>query len=337
MNRIHITGILTGILFILSGCGSGDSPQGPQDGRITLQAGASGISGEMDTRAAEGFPNDGSIGVIAGYYNDGKAVDWTSYADIDNAHAVAATKTGNEYFFEFDQVRYWPFDGRSLSFMAYSPYATTNNVLLDDTNTSLNLVLGDGMPDVMYASSNTGASLGAYNKLSPSPVDLGTFKHALSKVVVRVEAAATISGDITLTDLSLSTNRRNGILSLPDGDEGLTVLDDQDYPYEFLFVQGNTPMPSSRILADSAYLFPGTEDYTMVTIGFLASGGQTFYRQYPVSYFSSANPIHLQRAKRTVLNILINGTPVDGSEDNLELEAIITDWNDGGHFGITIH
>lgn len=138
MNKIHTILYLLIMAATFYSCSEDSSTTEIPDTKsaIVLSAMGDGIRGEVSAKAAPAFPNNGEIGVLAGYYVDGEPVDWKSYSDIDNARAtVSGVSADSVYSFAWDSPKYWPFDNRELAFMAYSPRPNNESVFLDVTNT----------------------------------------------------------------------------------------------------------------------------------------------------------------------------------------------------------
>lgn len=352
MKQIHIYSLLLaiGVTGFLYGCNeSGRTPiESPTQGeKIELSSSSPAYIG-AGSRAATNFPNSGNIGVVAAteLENPLGDTDWSLYSDINNAEAVAGSMDvgvgGNpdRYHFAWQTQKYWPFDGSSLYFMAYSPRAAgnDNNYILSTQNNSLYIAMQPNMPDIMYASNNTGPQ--PYSKNKPE-VDLGEFRHALSQLTINVIAGDNLPDNIKVSNLTVRTLATTASLVLPLGDEGLVVSTlDEGPPFENVLVGGITDFQND-IITRKMMIFPGVEDYTGVGITLLdTNNGQAFEARYMMSFFENVNsagePVRLERAKNTTLEIWVNITDVENPNETLELKGKITPWIDGGDFGIII-
>ena len=157
----------------------------------------------------------------------------------------------------------------------------------------------------------------------------------MSQVVVELIVAPGVN-DVTLTHLSLTTLRRNATFFLSGGDDGLDVVD-EELPYEFVFISERIGLPANSTHTENVFLYPGTEDYTSVSIGLLGPQGDAFDRTYPMFFFQSNNPLHLERAKRTTLRILITANTVSDPTPTIDLKGVLSDWDQRGNFGMTVN
>ncbi len=363
MNKLFIYITLFVFLWGFQGCGSDDDvpakneqpgKEEPKDpgkeedddeeekliGSIYLSSTAETYTSEASTRAAEGFPNNGSIGVIAGEYKASN-IDWTSYADIDNAAATATSVAGGVYNFSWnDSIKYWPMDNSPLVFMAYSPRADNlSNLFLSSDRTQLLMTLTPDMPDILYASANGTAATTPYNKDSKR-VNLGEFRHALSQLTVKVVADTIMDPSIRINSLRVSTPKDKAAWILPDGDNGLLLLEDAEEDFVYNLISSGSVAFDSGGTTHTVLLFPGTEDVTQISIElFSTDNPTTVYKEYMVSYFQSIldpeEPIRLERGKNTILTITVKGINV--VTDEIELKGTLSPWNDKGDFGIIIN
>lgn len=339
MNKIIYTISILIVLSVFYSCDS-DTSNDIDETRdpIILSASGNNIRGEVSTKAAPDFPNNGEIGILAGYYTAGEPVDWKSYDDISNARAtVGSVSADSVYSFKWDQVKYWPFDNRELAFMAYSPKSNDESVFLDATNSNLLLSLHDNMPDVLYASANDTSTMVGYSKSPTVPVvDLGQFRHALSQLTIEVHGAASMPSNIVITSLKITTHRRSALLNLQRGDNGLMLSTDEEL-FIYTIISSYTAFKSSPI-SETVLLFPGTEDITEISISLFDGGIIEFSRTYMMSYFvpsQVSEPLTLERGKNTTLRLTVEGIPTAGGE--ISLQGVLSDWNQKGNFQVNIN
>jgi len=347
---VYILILLCGIM-VFPGCSSdiddGQQPgketpgeeEEPEELRGSIYLSSTAETTSFTTRAAEGFPNNGSIGVIAAQYTGG-AVNWTSYPDINNTPATATSVSGGIYTYSWpnNNIKYWPFDNSQLVFMAYSPHTDNiGNIFLDATRTYLGIGLTQNMQDVLYASSNETAATTPYNKVSKR-VNLGQFKHALSQLTVKVVADPTMDPSIRIGSLRVSTPYSTAQLYLPGGDNGLYVADQAAQDFVYTLISTGTVFGTQGI-TKTVLLFPGTQDYTKISIDLISTDNTlTTSRSYMVSYFHDDVdpniPLALERGENTILTITVKGQSVDTTD--IELTGTLSPWNYKGDFGITI-
>lgn len=341
MNKIYKYTLLLALAGAFNGCEKADvdAPR-VNVGNDPIVLSSVYRSSIAETRAATNFPNNGSIGIVAAtaLHDTIALTDWSQYSDINNVQAVAVSEANGVYSFQWDTQKYWPFDGANLYFMAYSPISTgmDNRYLIDGQKRSLFMNLQTNMPDVMYASNNI--SPVAHNKTSPT-VDLGMFKHALSQLTIRILPGESLSPNIKVTNLKVSTPASVANLFLPSGDDGLTV--DYGNTFEDALINGEEDIVGNTITR-SMLLFPKTEDVTKISIILIdkSNPSSVFSADYMISFFQSdveGEPITLERAKNTELRITVNGTNVQDPNETVVLKGRITDWTYKGHFGIDIN
>lgn len=308
---------------------------------IVLSSGVSVSTAEAGTRAATNFPNNGNIGIVAAteLNSDIGQTNWSLYEDINNRQAVATSVDANGvYSFQWadNTPRYWPFDGSALYFMAYSPVAdgTNNNYRIDEKNSSISMDLHSNIPDVMYASNNTA---NMPHSKTTGVVNLGEFRHALSQLTIKVNAAAGLPPKITVSRLAVSTSYGTADLFLPEGDNGLKPL--KGATYEAVLLDGSTGLAST--ISRTLLLFPGTEDETKISIAIYDTEiGNYFTGNYMLSVFQSdklGQPILLEPGKNTELRITVNIADLQNPSAPIGLKGRITDWDYKGHFNIGIN
>ncbi len=301
----------------------------------------SGAGMEMSTsalRAASDFPNNQIIGVIAADYVS-NSIDWTSYSDIQNETARAATESGGTFRFTWNTTKYWPFDGAPLVFMAYSPVADGAAVTLANGNMALDLTLVQNMPDVMYASNNETAETTPYTKaMGDNPVDLGEFRHATSKITVKVLAGDNMNPDVRIESLIVATPFRTATLDLLAGDNGLTVAPEVPDSFKYVIVDTSTRFDQTDFTRD-IYLFPGTEDGTMVYLK-LSDGYFSVEGWYAVAAFENENTglgdLEFLQGENTILTFTVVGTLVQNPNDAIVLQGLLTDWKEKGEYEVNI-
>lgn len=261
-----------------------------EPGSILLRG--KGLESRVVTRAVSDFPNEGKIGVVAAEYTPG-TTDWTSYPDIDNATATVATQDNNGTFFfswPAGDIKYYPFDGSQLVFLAYSPPANNSTVVLDADRQGLELTLADNMPDVLYATDNVQVP----HSKADSVVDVGEFRHALSKVTIQFVANGDMNPDIRLQQLSLNTGYKSAHLDLLAGDNGLSLHAPDSFSYTLITGETDFRNPS---FSEDLYVYPGTEDETTLTVS-LSDGYFEFDSVYAISSFqnlTTSGPIVFER------------------------------------------
>ena len=347
MKKIYTYILLFTLLGIGYGCEKSSLSYVPEQKKIgdKIILGTSSETTVSGTRAATNFPNGGSIGVVAAtaLSSPVTGTDWAQYSDINNVEAIANAMIINPdlsttYAFQWKNQKYFPFDGADLYFMAYSPITTGNsNYILSTMNNSLYIQLQKTMPDIMYASNNVNPQ--PYNKVD-SVVDLGEFRHALSQLTVKVIAGDGLPSTIKVNKLSVSTTATVANLFLPLGDDGLIVTYGTDY-FTNELVGGTTDFQNG-VIQQSLYLFPKTQDVTMVSITLVdtSNANNTFEGSYMMSYFESDNlgeEIKLERAKNTLLEITVEITNIENPNTEIDLKGKITPWIDGGDFSIGIN
>lgn len=295
-------------------------------------------SAEVSTRAVSDFPNNGSIGVIAAKEYDPNRQDeiWTGYPDISNVEAVASAENNDVFSFTWSTVKYWPFDGSNLYFMAYSPFVGNELYYRIGTdNTSLFMALDPNLPDVMYASNNSAPQ--PYNKRS-GVVQLGQFKHILSKLTVQVVADENLSNSIVVNNLNVSTNYRSASFFLYGNDDDLDVIPATER-YVATLISGNVHFKDQPV-SNTMLIFPGIHDDVEISITLLdQSNGISYTADFMFSFFvnDSNEPVELIRAENTLLTINVLNVGVENPERNIQLKGAITDWNFQGNFGIAIN
>lgn len=191
------------------------------------------------------------------------------------------------------------------------------------------------MPDVLYASANDTSTMVGYSKSPTVPVvDLGEFRHALSQLTIELVAAPSMPSNIEVTSLTVSTTKKSAVFSLQAGDNGLSLGGDENFIYEI--VSANTPFKDDPI-EKTVLLYPGTEDYTTISIGLLQGGILAFSRDYMMPFFqtSTGSPLKLERGKKTTLRLTVIGIPTSGGE--IDLQGVLSDWNQRGNFTVNIN
>lgn len=328
------------LTLIVWGCNpaiNGDDNEGMQGEKILLTS-LTDESVKTGIRAVSDFPNNGSIGIVAATTVDSLNLraNWNTYMDINNAEAIATSENNGTFGFTWREQKYWPFDGSDLYFMAYSPAVTDQtHYLISDDRASLSIALDPNTPDVMYASNNS--AFQPYNKTS-GVVNLGEFRHVLSKLTVEVIANPEMSASIVVTNLSVSTPMRTGDFLLYGGDEALTVYP-ADINYIATLASGSVEF-KNQPLSNTMLIFPGIQDQVLVSITLVdTSNGLDYSADFMVSFFtnSSNEPVILERAKNTVLRIYVSNVGVDDPDRNIQLEGVLTDWDYRGDFGISIN
>ncbi len=314
-----------------------DKNGGSPGQEIQLQSSA-GITADVETRAVEDFPNNGSIGIIAAttYDPEYPRLGWNTYTDINNEEATASALIGDTYSFSWRNQKYWPFDGSDLYFMAYSPIANGSLIfyVLSDDRASIQMGLDLNLPDIMYASGNTNPQ--PYNK-NRGTVSLGEFRHILSKLTVRVVADNDMSPNIEISRLAVSTNLRSASFPLYGGDDALIVTPAPER-YEAVLISGNTHF-KTQPFSSTMHLFPGTQDDVQISITLVdTSNGTSFSADYMVSFFTNTEgtAVTLERAQNTVLTLNVLTVGVQNPDRNISLEGAITDWDYRGDFGVSI-
>lgn len=275
------------------------------------------------------FPNNGNIGVVAANYVDPSSPDpinWIGYPDISNAAAKATAFTNNTFSFAFNPVKYWPFDGSELVFIAYSPLAADGSAVeLNDDYHSLNLTLQDDMPDVLYASNNSLKT--PYTKAS-GIVDLGAFRHALSQLTIVVNGDA----NVKIQSLSVDTYKY-AELDLLGGDNGITEGSDI---FSYPFISTDTDFSDDNPYKKTVLVYPGSEDNTVIHL-VLIDNSISYPFDLPAAYFlkdgDPSNSVTLERGKNTTLTITVSGVELT---TNIHLQGQISPWIDRGDFGVII-
>ncbi|MCD8173415.1 MAG: fimbrillin family protein [Alistipes sp.] len=337
----YIATALLASAAVMYGCSDGQDeavPAASGDGAEAIGFRAIPEAGSGVTRAsAADFPNT-TIGVTATY--DDRQNDWTAYADIQNELATVTDGSGDYFGFTWQTPKYWPFDGAGLIFCAYSPHDSESGGLLElDPNLrSLNIKLAEDVPDVLYASGNV--AFASYNKTDVT-ADLGEFRHALSKLTVNVLSDDTVNPVVTLNSLSVKTSRASAVLDLlSDGD--LRFWAGSDLTYSFL--SGSSTALSATPYSGTVYLFPGTEEYTDISI-VLNDSSYEYSTTIPLSGVNVTNtdgtdsgvPISLVRAATTTVNITVTGTSIQEPGEGIRLQGQLTDWDEKGNLKVTIN
>ncbi len=328
------------ILLIAWGCNPAinDDDNGSMQGEKILLTSSANASVETGVRAVSDFPNNGSIGIVAATTIDSlnPRANWNTYMDINNAEAVATSENNGVFDFTWREQKYWPFDGSNLYFMAYSPAVTDQiHYLISEDRASLTIALDPNTPDVMFASNNS--AFQPYNKTS-GVVNLGEFRHILSKLTVEVIANPEMSGSIVISNLSVSTPMRTADYLLFGGDEALIV-----YPAEISYVAtlaSGAVEFKNQPLSNTILIFPGIQDQVQISITLVdTSNGLDYSADLMVSFFTNPTnePVILERAKNTVLRIYVSNIGVNDPDRNIRLEGTLTDWDYRGNFGISIN
>ncbi|MCC8152737.1 MAG: fimbrillin family protein [Tannerellaceae bacterium] len=341
----HTFSLLVCLAFLFQGCEKENEPPGSEPaGEVyeLIQLSGSGVESSVEiskTRALDDFPNSKQIGVVAAMYNGG-TVNWTSYDDINNATAIATREQGGTFYFGFSPVKYWPFDGSNLVFLAYSPAASAENgITLEPSRTVLDIQLTADTPDVMYASNNPSAATHPYSKME-TPVPLGEFRHALSQLTVEVVADETMNPDVRLESLIIETTATSATLDLLQVTgaalNGLTVNPASATPFRYTQASSTTIFVSPY--STDVMVIPGSEGQTTLTIR-LSDGVFDFERAYAVTAFTnitSGNTITFQQGVNTTLRFTVTGTLVDHPDDAIYLQGQLTDWIVREPLGVTI-
>lgn len=309
-----------------------ETPEVTEPGSILLRG--KGLESRVITRAVSDFPNHQEIGVITAEYTGG-TTDWTSYADIDNTTATATRQdTDGIFYFSWPggDIKYYPFDGSQLVFLAYSPPANNSTVVLDADRQGLELTLTDtDMPDVLYATDSVAVP---HSKLD-SLVNLGEFRHALSKITIQFVGNDTVNPDIRLEELVLKNAYKSAHLDLLAGDNGLSLHPVDTFTYTLI---NQTTDFISNSFSQDLFLFPGTQDETTLRVK-LSDGYFEFDSIYPISSFknlTTSGPITFERGVHTILTFTVIGTTVQQPDNLIVLLGQLTDWEDQGNYMIGI-
>lgn len=336
MNRIYIYLLVLGCFALPYSCSDAetDSNSDGLPGVISLSTN-SGVTGDISRSAIGSFPNNGRIGVIAAnYHSNPDSIDWKSYSDIFDIGATANLVSGNSYTFDWDSPKYWPFDNKQLVFLAYSPPINEigNGYLLDTKGNSVLLRVYDGMPDFMYATANTNHT--AYSKTPLQSVNLGEFQHAFSQLTVEVFADPGLNPDVRLTNLSVKTSKRSTSFDLATGTL-YEPADEDNFVYNI--VTEETQLSSSNPIGKTVFLLPGTEDVTEISIGLKDNVVFTSH-DFMMSFFQNVSnnqePLLLERGKNTTLRIIVKSTNI--STEQVDLQGVLSDWNQKGNFNLII-
>lgn len=358
-NLLYAGAILLGGLLAAcnedsAGDGPGDSP-GFSDDVEMIRLFSSGIESAAERTKAdeEPFPNSGAIGVLATYYKSdpGWQPDWTLYPDIDNA-AAAAQKVPNteyKYTFNFNPVKYWPFNGAQLVFGAYSPrmglQASGDKLYLSPDRETMHITIHTGMPDVLYASNNY--SLQPYDKgatgVTPPPVDLGEFRHALSKLTVQVKRDDVMDPEVRLMYLSVSTTKTKATMKLFE-DENNQPVPGADEAGEFILFNANGNYNSGLGFYNSPverfqYLLPETGTVTKVRIKLRGKHADNTAEQIvTLSDVEDGNsdPLELMKGLNTILTVTVRSTDIIKPDDDITLQGALAGWYEAGDFDVVI-
>ncbi|MCD8260581.1 MAG: fimbrillin family protein [Bacteroides sp.] len=330
--------LLSMLLLIPTGCNHSETlpyeapggADGSEQQPIALRG--DGIAAVTLSRALDDFLNSRKIGVIAAEYQAG-TIDWTSYPDIDNAGATAASEISDTYYFSWDSPKYWPFDGSQLVFIAYSPVANGNSVTLSSNRTELSLQLVQEMPDVMYASNN-------YNPVPLSKtdtiVDLGEFRHALSQLTIEVVPDTVSNPAIRIESLLVESGHTTATLDLFDGDSGPVLADNTLFTYQVI-TSATAFNPTS--FSQTVLLYPGTEATTRVYIKF-TDGPFSVDGWYPLpdipNLTTEGTRLILEQGINTMLTFTVKSTSVQNPDENIVLEGQLTDWKDKGEYQVIV-
>lgn len=369
-NRIFILGILfcCGLAY---SCSKEDTYRGgglPEQSEEILFGNSedAGMPQVRGTQTLASFPNGGKIGILATRYktvNDvPQPIDWTQLYIGPYAEAVAKSIDGNDVFsfgWASGKTQYWPFNGDSLVFASFSPAlkASNTNLYLEDANKTLHIKLHSPMPDVMYASGNYTAEQTPYNKAKqptgkPKPVDLGEFRHAMSKLVIRiVPHEGGMDPKVKVMQLKVSTKQTEGTFDLFDGTVENTqpvLLTAAATPFTFTLVNaanyaGGKTFTTAKPYMDSTYLFhtpAGELDLTQVYVK-LATDDPNNYAEWDnvlsaVNIDGTANPLKLEKGKKTILTIKVKSTEIIDPNEYITLSGSLTDWNAGSNLEVIV-
>lgn len=341
MRRFYYLILIVWTTFLFQGCGNeethpgGEEPAGEEFSPIQLSG--DGISSIEITRAASDFPNNQQIGVVAARYAN--PVDWTSYDDIENARAITMDEAGGIFYFNFTPVKYWPFNGDQLVFIAYSPAAGNNGVTLEPNRTELSVQLTANTPDVMVASNNVTAATTPYSKVGKPIVDLGEFQHALSQLTVRVTPGTNMNPEVRLESLIVRTTVTSGTIDLLQNVvDGLTV-NPAGTAFEYELVTATTNFANTYVA--NVILFPGSEANTEIYVKF-SDRYFTVDGTYAVTDFENVNDpgnynITFQQGVNSTLQFTVVGTLVEEPNENIHLQGQLTDWDQRQDLGVTIN
>lgn len=326
--------ILIACLATLAGCANQEERTEDVPLPIVLSAGVeASVKADVLSRVETPttFPNGGQIGVIAA-----EGDNWASYIDIQHAAATTAsvgTDANSVYSFTWATAKYWPWPKKEtgLKFLAYSPKAASASAVVQDQtiNTRLNLTLqATDMPDVLYTDATA--------EFNREAVDLGLFKHALSKVVVEVKADASMNAAVRVTHLSLTTPNKTASLNLLGADDNskLTLGAPSELVYPFIN-NVETSFTTAAPIHKEALVFPGTQGEGCKVSITLKDGVTTLTKEFKITGFTpDSGTITFERAKTSVLTITVKGQKVEAGA--IKLQGKLTDWNYQGKYESTI-
>lgn len=359
---------IIGIGAFLSGC-SNDAilPEADIDRTpITFTAGASADAQARTRAAGSAFPNGGSIAIVAATSNSEAApTNWSS--PYFNTSATVGTEgEAGKHPVTFTPTQYWPFStSEYLGFIAYSP--ATNPALSYDNGTVTVSADGAGknFPDMLYAPAPTTA----YNKTTgKSGVDLGTFQHAMAKLVIKV---IPIDKDykiidnyknenLKITELSIHTKVVTGTFNLLTTDWTLTApANDATYTKVYTLIGSDEtqglPYESDNTTKGGSsteyYLFPETSAVATPALskivlklqdGNIPTGDEdghliSTFKEGNLPVSGSAASVKLEMGKTTTLTFYVKTMNIStGDTGAIILKGELTDWKYKGNSTVEI-
>lgn len=327
--------------FSASGCGNDIATPEAGDGLVPITF-SSGIitntSTDVQTKATTDFPNSGSIAILAakGSSAGAQATDWTpGHLLLNHEQATAGTKNAdNSYPVNVNAgTKYWPFSpAEYLTFAAYSPLAG-NALSVDTDNKTLKVDISTDktFPDLLYT-----IPVGPFNKEDgKSTVSLGEFRHAMSKLVVKVipvdRDGKTITNtagiNVKVIELRIDTKVTSGTFSFTNTNPVWTPGSMQaDYRTVYTLINSTTALPYTS--SAEYYLLPDTQTLSRIYLK-INDIVDTEYANYTINQFKSTSNtgVTLEAGKITTLTIKLEVVDVETGEDpRTFLEGTLTDW-----------
>lgn len=308
---------LASIAIIATSCVNDDEIRVNFDSQTEIRPTAS-ISILSRTRAIEegaAFAGTDGVFAVTALYANGTA----KFSDL------AVNKSGDSYAFSTQQ--YFPSDGRTLDFYAYSPIANDySKGSYSGTTASWTL---DGTQDILWANGGTHGKVTSANGETPTQTHPAfNFAHKLALFDINIKLGEGFSSNIEITSMKVLAVKNKVSLNLISGD--LTPTDvttaDLDVPFKQTMTIGSDPALYGRIM------LPVATQYDLLVT---TTGGIT----YPVIHLYASDVIDTDGLGRSItsyeagneydVTLTFTGTEITTS-------ASIKEWITGGSVAQTV-
>lgn len=340
--------------MLLSGCNNEVANPDNERVPISFSAEIPSISVEEAQTRATDFPNSGSIAVVAANSTLSTPINSTDWSSgnvyLNHLTASVGDKNGTIYPVTFGSTQYWPFDpDKYLSFVSYSP-ATHSSLTHSATDLTVNITgKSYSFPDLLYT-----APVGPFNKeysynSEKGRADLGEFKHAMAKLVVKVIAvdkgnneitSGSIIDDVKVTKLYVQTKVTKGTFSLITSPPAWGAFTSGSiFQTAYSFIAGATSLPYNKDATNYCYLLPGTEGNSQIGIEVKDKTLTSLFTKAMTDFMTGDAPpvpVTLEMGKATILTIKLQFTDTPTANGAIELKGELTNWDYKGESMITI-